>query len=128
MNRIKPKREPRKETAIILMHCPDRQGIVAKVTEFLDNNNGNIIYLEQHTDVEEKAFFMRIEWELENFLVPRDKIADFFGTQIAKKFNMKWNIYFSDNISKMAIFVLKISHCLFDMLARYQADEWQVEI
>lgn len=117
-----------KETAIILMHCPDRQGIVAKVTEFLDNNNGNIVYLEQHTDREEKIFFMRIEWELDNFLIPRNKIADFFGTQIATKFKMKWWLYFSDQLLKMAIFVSKMSHCMFDILSRYQAGEWPVEI
>ncbi|MBN2520663.1 MAG: formyltetrahydrofolate deformylase [Bacteroidales bacterium] len=117
-----------KKTAIILMYCPDRQGIVAKVTEFIDNNRGNVIYLEQHTDKEENIFFMRIEWELENFLIPSDKIFDFFGTQIAKKFEMKWNLYFNDHIPKMAIFVSKMSHCLFDILSRYQAGEWMVEI
>lgn len=117
-----------KETAILLMHCPDRQGIVAKVTEFLDNNNGNVVYLEQYTDPEEKIFFMRIEWELENFLIPRNKIADFFGTQIAAKFEMKWWLNFSDQKSRMAIFVSKMSHCMFDILSRYQAGEWTVEI
>jgi formyltetrahydrofolate deformylase len=117
-----------KETAILLMHCPDRQGIVAKVTEFLDNNNGNVVYLEQYTDPEEKIFFMRIEWELENFLIPRNKIADFFGTQIAAKFDMKWWLNFSDQKSRMAIFVSKMSHCMFDILSRYQAGEWTVEI
>ncbi len=117
-----------KNTAIILMHCPDRKGIVAKVTEFLDNNQGNIIYLDQHTDKEENTFFMRIEWELDDFLIPREKIADYFGTQIAQKFNMKWNLYFNDRIPNMAIFVSKMSHCLFDMLARYQSGEWNVNI
>ena len=57
------------KSAILLMHCPDQQGIVAKVTEFLDNNNGNIIYLDQYVDHQEKIFFMRIEWELGKFLI-----------------------------------------------------------
>ncbi|MFC2136615.1 formyltetrahydrofolate deformylase [Bacteroidota bacterium] len=117
-----------KNTAIILMYCPDRKGIVAKVTEFLDNNQGNIIYLEQHTDKEENTFFMRIEWELKDFLIPREKISDFFGTQIAQKFDMKWSLYFNDRIPNMTIFVSKMSHCIFDMLSRYQSGEWNVNI
>lgn len=116
------------DTAILLMHCPDSQGIVAKVTEFLDNNNGNIIYLDQHVDHQEKVFFMRIEWELEKFLIPRDKIADFFGTQIAAKYGMTWNIYFNDKKPRMAIFVSKMSHCLYDLLSRVQSGEWDVEV
>jgi formyltetrahydrofolate deformylase len=117
-----------KDTAIILMFCPDQKGIIAEVTSYLNSNNGNIIYLEQHTDFEEKIFFMRVEWELENFLIPRNKIAEFFETQIAAKFNMKFWLYFSNEVQRMAIFVSKMSHCLYDILARYQANEWPVEI
>jgi formyltetrahydrofolate deformylase len=115
-------------TAIILMHCPDQKGIVAKVTEFIDNNNGNILSLEQHVDHEIKQFFMRMEWELDKFLIPREKIGDFFGTQIAAKYDMKWNLYFSDQRPRMAVFVSKLNHCLFDILSRYQAGEWKMEI
>lgn len=117
-----------RNTAILLMHCPDQQGIVSKVTEFLDNNDGNVIYLEQHTDTNENVFFMRIEWELDRFLIPREKIGEFFGTQIAQKFNMKWNIYFTDKTPRMAIFVSKMSHCLFDILSRCESGEWLIEI
>ncbi len=114
--------------AILLIHCRDKQGIVAKITEFLDNNNGNIIELAQHVDHEEKIFYMRIEWELENFLIPPEKIADYFQTQIAIKYNMQWQIYFSSFTHNMALFVSKMSHCLFDILARYKANEWNVNI
>lgn len=117
-----------KSTAIILIHCPDQQGIVAKVTEFLSENNGNILYLEQHVDHQEKEFFMRIEWDLENFLIPQDKVAEYFETLIAQRYGMTWNIYFSNQMPRMAIFVSKMSHCLFDILARYQSGEWRVEI
>jgi formyltetrahydrofolate deformylase len=120
--------ETSKNTAIILMYCNDQQGIVAKVTEFLDNNNGNIIYLEQHVDSQEKIFFMRIEWELENFLIPREKIPDFFGTQIASKYVMTWRLFFPDITPRMAIFVSRYSHCLYDMLSRIQSGEWSVEV
>lgn len=117
-----------KQTAILLMHCPDTKGIVAKVTEFIDNNNGNIIDIEEYVDREENIFFMRLEWELTNFLIPRDKIGDFFDIQIGVKYDMTWDIFFSDKKPRMAIFVSKMSHCLYDLLSRVQSGEWQVEV
>lgn len=117
-----------KTTAIILMHCADMPGIVQNVTEFIDNNKGNIVELEEHVDRDEGAFFMRVEWEIERFLIPAEKIGEFFGTQIAAKYNMKWNIYFSNVKPRMAIFVSKMSHCLFDLLARLQSGEWDIEV
>jgi formyltetrahydrofolate deformylase len=117
-----------KNTATILMHCPDQRGIVAKVTEFLCENNGNIIYLEQHVDHQEGIFFMRLEWDLENFAIPENKVADYFDTLIAQRYHMTWNIQFSGQVQRMALFVSKMSHCLFDILARYQAGEWDVQI
>ncbi len=117
-----------RNTAILLMHCQDQKGIVASVTEFLDNNNGNIITLNEHVDREEHVFFMRVEWELKEFLIPREKIGDFFQTQIAAKYGMKWNLFFPDTKPRMAIFVSKMSHCLFDILSRIQAGDWDVEV
>ncbi|MBN2486343.1 MAG: formyltetrahydrofolate deformylase [Bacteroidales bacterium] len=116
------------KTAILLMHCTDRQGIVQNVTEFIDNNRGNIVELDEHVDREENVFFMRIVWELKNFLIPEDKIGDFFEVQIAAKYNMRFNLYFSDQKPRMAIFVSKMSHCLFDVLSRVQSGEWDVEV
>lgn len=118
----------KKETAILLMNCNDQPGIVQNVTEFIDNNKGNIVELDEHVDREEKQFFMRIEWELENFLIPNDKIGDFFGTQIAAKYDMTFNLYFSSKKPRMAIFVSKMSHCLFDLLSRVQSGEWDIEV
>lgn len=117
-----------KNSAILLMHCNDQKGIVADVTEFINNNQGNIITLDEHVDRLDKIFYMRIEWELNGFLIPQEKIADFFGTLIAAKFNMTWNIYFSDKRPRMAIFVSKLSHCLYDILSRYHSGEWDVDI
>ena len=115
-------------TAIILVYCPDRKGIIARVTEFLSKNSGNILYLEQHVDRQNKIFFMRIEWELDGFLIPKNEIAEHFGSHIAIKYDMTWRLYFSDQRPRMAIFVSKLTHCLFDILSRYQAGEWNVEI
>ena len=91
------------ETAILLMHCPDKQGILASVTEFINANNGNIVYLDQHVDYEQKIFYMRIEWELNHFLIPTNKIKDYFNTLFAERYQMSWQIVFSNIKPKMAI-------------------------
>lgn len=116
------------KTAKLLLHCPDKPGILAEVTDFITVNKGNIIYLDQYVDHVENIFFMRIEWELESFLVPQEKIEDYFETLYAQKYRMSFRLYFSDVKPRMAIFVSKMSHCLFDLLARYTAGEWNVEI
>ena len=116
------------KTAKLLQHCPDKPGILAEVTDFITVNKGNIIYLDQYVDHVENIFFMRIEWELKDFLVPQEKIEDYFATLYAQKYEMNFRLYFSDTKPRMAIFVSKMSHCLFDLLARYTAGEWNVEI
>lgn len=114
--------------AIILISSPDRPGLVAAVTDFININGGNIINLEQHVDKQENTFFMRIEWDLSNFIIPKEKISDYFQTLYANKYNMTFRLYFNDHTPRMAVFVSKMSHCLFDILARYTAGEWKVEI
>ena len=116
------------KTAKLLLHCPDKPGILAEVTDFITVNKGNIIYLDQYVDHVENIFFIRIEWELKNFLIPQEKIEDYFATLYAQKYEMFFRLYFSDTKPRMAIFVSKMSHCLFDLLARYTAGEWNVEI
>lgn len=117
-----------KDTAVLLLHCPDKQGIIAAVTEFININKGNIIYLDQHVDKAEKVFFMRVEWELDNFLIPRDKVKEYFDTLLAKKYQMEFEIYFHAQKPRMALFVSKQAHCLYDLLAHYEAGDWNVEI
>ncbi|KPK84121.1 MAG: formyltetrahydrofolate deformylase [Bacteroides sp. SM23_62_1] len=114
-------------TAILTIHFPDRKGIVSAVTRFLFENDGNILYLDQHVDNTEKVFFMRIEWDLEGFRLPEEEISDHFNV-IALNFNMNWRMFFSWETPKMAIFVSKLSHCLDDILARYNSGEWNVHI
>ena len=117
-----------KPTAILLLHCPDQQGIISEVTKFITDNKGNIVYLDQYVDHQDGRFFMRIEWELEDFLIPRDKIKEYVDILYAQRYSMTFNLYFSDIRPRMAIFVSKMSHCLFDLLARYKAGEWNVDI
>ncbi len=110
------------------MHCPDKQGILAVVTDFINKNGGNIVYLDQYVDRTEKIFFMRVEWELNDFIIPDEKIEEYFATLYAQKYDMDFKLYFSNQLPRMAIFVSKMSHCLYDMLARYTSNEWKVEI
>jgi len=114
-------------SAILLISCPDRKGLVAAITEFISSNNGNIIHLDQHVDLQENVFFSRFEWDLKDFAIDRQDIAEAFSP-IARKFDMKWELRFSDYVPRMAIFVSKQTHCLYDVLSRYQSGEWQVEI
>lgn len=116
------------KTAILLIHCPDQAGILSAVTDFVSKNNGNIFTLEQHVEEFENHFFMRIEWTLEGFAIPRDKIAEFFGTLVAQKFGMKYSLKFNDYVPRIALFVSKYSHCFFDILSRYESKEWKIEI
>lgn len=115
-------------TASLLLHCPDRQGIVTEITNFISVNHGNIVYTDQYVDRINEVLFMRLEWELEGFTIPRDRIKEYFKTLFAKKYEMEFGLYFSDVKPKMALFVSKQNHCLFDILARYTAGEWDVEI
>ncbi len=117
-----------KDTAILRMHCPDRPGIISVITEFITANRGNIVYLDQYVDRVNRVFYMRVEWELDDFLIPTEKLDDYFNTLYGKRYEMTYRLSFSRHRQRMAIFVSKMSHCLYDMLSRYVAGEWDVEI
>ncbi len=118
---------PSNASAILLISCPDQQGIVCATTDFLMRHSGNIIDLEQHTDTEEGAFFMRVEWELDGFALPRETIAEKFAP-IAERHGMKVELRFSDDRPRMAIFASKFPHCIHDLLARWHAGECDADI
>ncbi|MDE6688669.1 MAG: formyltetrahydrofolate deformylase [Prevotella sp.] len=117
-----------KPTAILLLHCPDQQGIISEVTKFITDNQGNIVYLDQYVDRQDGIFFMRIQWELDTFIIPREKIKEYIETLYTQRYKMEFNLYFSDQRPRMAIFVSKMSHCLYDLLARWKAGEFDVDI
>jgi len=119
---------PSSKSAILLIHCPDQKGIVISITEFIFKNGGNILYLDQHVDTERQVFFMRIEWDLQDFVINDGKIGEYFETLVARRFSMNWQLHFSDEVPRMALFVSRQPHCFHDILARYEAGEWQVEI
>jgi len=117
-----------RNSAILLIHCPDKPGIVVTITDFIHNNGGNILYLDQHVDSERGIFFMRIEWDLEKFVIQREKIAEYFETLVATRYQMSSQLHFSDAKPRMTLFVSKMSHCFYDLLARYESGELNVEI
>lgn len=112
----------------ILIHCKDQPGIIASITNFIADRKGNIIYIDQHVDREQNIFFMRLESE---FITDSFIVEDFkneFKTILAQKFGMKWRIYSSSRKPKMALFVSKYDHCLYDILGRYNSGELNLEI
>ena len=112
----------------ILIHCADQKGIIAAVTNFILKVEGNIVYIDQHVDVEQNVFFMRLECELTNKNIGLSVIKDDFEKTIATDFKMSWEIHIKDQKPKMALFVSKYDHCLFDILGRFSAGELNVEI
>jgi formyltetrahydrofolate deformylase len=113
---------------IILIHCEDQKGIIAAVTDFILKVEGNIIYIDQHVDVEQGVFFMRLECELTNKNSNLAVIKNVFQQTIATDFKMSWEFHLKEQKPKMALFVSKYDHCLFDILGRYSAGELNVEI
>ncbi len=112
----------------ILIHCEDQKGIIAAATNFILKVAGNIIYIDQHVDVEQNVFFMRLECELTDAKISIATIKHDFEQTIAADFKMSWEIYMKDQKPKMALFVSKYDHCLFDILGRFSAGELNVEI
>ncbi|MDP5200054.1 formyltetrahydrofolate deformylase [Flavobacterium sp. DG2-3] len=112
----------------ILIHCKDQKGIIASVTTFIAKVEGNITYIDQHVDVEQNVFFMRLECEFANSKITIESFKEDFDKNLASKFNMSWDLYNQEQKPKMALFVSKYDHCLFDILGRYSADELGVEI
>lgn len=113
--------------AILLISCKDTKGITAAVTNFVFKNGGNIEHADQHIDKEADTFFMRIEWSLEGFHIGKGDIAGEFES-IADEFQMDWHLYFTSDAPRVAVFVSKYLHCLYDLLFRYKSGQLRCEI
>lgn len=112
----------------ILIHCKDRPNIIATVTNFIAQKDGNIVYIDQHVDREQNIFFMRLESEFSIESFSADVFRDDFKSNLADRFEMKWRIYSSERKPKMALFISKYDHCLYDLLGRYNSGELNLEI
>jgi formyltetrahydrofolate deformylase len=111
---------------IVLIHCKDRKGIIGTVTHFIAKQEGNITYIDQHVDTEQDVFFMRLEFETHHSNI--ENITYNFEHQIAVTYNMTWAFYPKNQKPKMALFVSKYDHCLYDILGRYSTQELRLEI
>lgn len=114
-------------TATLLISCPDQQGLVAKIANFIYANGGNIVHADQHRDEPSELFLSRIEWQLDGFNLQRELIGPAFDS-IAKPLKATWELHFSDVIPRVAIWVSKQNHCLLDLLWRHQAGELAADI
>lgn len=112
----------------ILIHCPDQTGIISAVTGFIHQQKGNIIYLDQHVDKEANVFFMRLvsDFEANNFSLAGFK--EKFQRELADSYGMKWSIHEAGATPRMALFVSKYNHCLYDLLSRFRSGELEVDI
>lgn len=117
-----------KNRAVLLLSCPDAKGIVAQVTSFIYNNNGNIVCADQYTDFDDGIFFMRIEWELDGFRLSRDALRAGALSALQKKFNIRYSLYFFDEVPNIAVFVSRQDHCLLEILWRYKQGEFNGKI
>lgn len=114
-------------TATLLVTCPERKGLVARLASFVAENGGNIIQADHHTDTEADLFLSRIEWEIEGSGLRREEIAPAF-TGIARTLDAEWRLQFSDTAHRLAIFVTRQDHCLQDLLWRIGAREINAEV
>lgn len=113
---------------VILINCPDQKGIISSVTGFIHANNGNIIYLDQHVDKSADVFFMRLESDFDSDGFNLELLKKNFQKELAVNYKMEWSIHTDSSKPKMALFVSKYNHCLYDLLSRFNSGELSVEI
>lgn len=116
-----------KNTATLLINCPDRKGLVAAIADFLYRHDANILHADQHQDAENSLFLMRVEWDLTGFAIEPDKFADYFSP-VAERFEMDWQLKLSQRRPRMAIMVSQYDHCLVDLLHRHKSGELACDI
>ena len=116
-----------KNTAILLVSCPDQKGLNAAIHDFIYRGNGNTLHADEHQDAERNLFLMRVEWDLTDFTVDMREFAKHFQP-IADRFGMQWRVALSSYRPKIAIFVSRYDHCLVDLLYRQRSGELACEI
>jgi formyltetrahydrofolate deformylase len=116
-----------KNSAILLISCPDQKGLNAAIADFIFRNNGNILHADEHQDEDLGLFLMRVEWDLSGFAIPMSEFATHFEP-IAGKFGMEWSVALSTARPRVALFVSKYDHCLVDLLYRHRSGELACDI
>lgn len=116
------------EQIILTGQCRDQKGLVAAITTWIFQHQGNILHLDQHVDASSERFFIRVHWQLDGFAIAKNQISERFANDIAKNLGLDFNLSFSSDRPRMAIFVSTASHCLWDLLARCESGELRVEV
>jgi formyltetrahydrofolate deformylase len=111
-----------KTSAILLLSCPDRKGLVAAISDFVFRHNGNILHADEHADEGSNLFLMRVEFDPANFDIPLADFSKHFSP-IAEEFEMQWRLAQSSHRPRMIIMVSKYDHCLADLLYRHKSGE-----
>jgi formyltetrahydrofolate deformylase len=116
-----------KKSAVLLLSCPDRKGVVASIAGFIYQHGGNILHADEHGDLDSNTFLMRVEFDPAELDLP---LSDFLWhlSPIVKEFDMHWRVALSDVRLRMAILVSKYDHCLVDLLYRHQSGELACDI
>jgi len=120
--------KPRPEAlATLLVSCPDTRGIVAALAQLLYGHGANILDADQHTDPAAGQFFQRIRFDLSQIHTDRTTLERAIG-EVAERFSMQWRIAYAGRPKRVALFVSKYDHCLYDLLLRHRAGELACEI
>ena len=118
---------PSEETATLLVSCPDRPGLVAALAQILYGHGANILDADQHTDAVAGQFFQRIRFDLSGLRTDRVTLEGAIG-EAAERFEMQWSLRLATDRKRMAIFVSRYDHCLYDLLLRHRAGELDCDI
>ena len=114
-------------TGVLLVSCPDRPGLVSAFANFIHQNNGNIYCSDNHTDHEKKLFLSRIEWELDGFKIPRDKIESEFA-KVGEPLGATWKFKFTEDVPNISVWASIQDHCLYDIILRQKSKEFKANI
>ncbi len=117
------------DSVVLKMSCNDEKGIIAAVTNFIHKNSGNIIVLDEFVDPGTRQFFMRVEWSIDGFRIKRGDLHSSITTLMDKLgLDADWGLFFSDSKPRMAVFVSKYDHCIYDLLLKHRTGELKCDI
>ena len=116
------------EQAVLLTHSPDRPGLLRAIIDFISRYGGNIYEMQHCMDMDDKVTFVRVKWEMEKFSIPKEEFSERFQEEVASEFDIKFDIFFTGRVLRMAVFVSKLPHCLSDIIYRLRVREWNVEV
>ncbi|MXW23032.1 MAG: formyltetrahydrofolate deformylase [Candidatus Dadabacteria bacterium] len=116
------------EQAVLLTHSPDRPGLLRAIIDFISRHGGNIYEMQHCMDKDEKVTFVRVKWSMEKFSIPKEEFSGRFQEEVASEFDIKFDIFFTGKVLRMAVFVSKLPHCLSDIIYRLRVREWNVEV